>query len=258
MPVMCELDVFSIIKTTAHWCWQECASQVGLSRSFSSSFWHSLWRCWSISIEPSILRASFGDWQHMSIGFIDGLNLSGELVRLAASGLSQPRGWVITSARCPVWFLSHSREHSSCFWIEKRQPAGFEKLCTDVSRIWESHPRFFACCFYKNSWCMLMLMKYIIIAFPAARSWIQRFIPSQESRTWTRCMTTSKRRRDLELLNDEWSFFMVFTNVCYRKRMQPLREKLWSTADSVGCNLSKRQAARCSFQRFTRIPLTSN
>jgi len=28
----------------------------------------------------------------MSIGFIDGLNLSGELVRLAASGLSQPRG----------------------------------------------------------------------------------------------------------------------------------------------------------------------
>lgn len=64
MPVMCESDVFRLIKTTTHWCWQECASQVGLSRSFSSSFWHSLWRCWSISIGPSILRASFGDWQH--------------------------------------------------------------------------------------------------------------------------------------------------------------------------------------------------
>ena len=114
-PVMCELDVFSIIKTTTHWCWQECASQVGLSRSFSSSFWHSLWRCWSISIGPSILRASFGDWQHMSIGFIDGLNLSGELVRLAASGLSQPRGWVITSARCPV----------SIFVIQGNIPAVF-------------------------------------------------------------------------------------------------------------------------------------
>lgn len=34
----------------------------------------------------------------------------------------------------------------------------------------------------------------------AARSWIQWFIPSRESQTWTRCMTTSKRQR----LEREW------------------------------------------------------